>query len=137
MKDFVVKDIALAEYGRQELDSSRNGDAAGFDGPAPRNTAKASRFKGARIAGSLHMTVAEVQTAVLIETLATPPPHIPLAPTCAVAPPATSSPHRTTSAPRSPKAGTPVFAVKGETLEEYLDHADPHLFPLSRSPRPT
>jgi adenosylhomocysteinase len=56
-----------------------------------------------------------IQTAVLIETLQA------LGATCA-GPRATSSPPRTTPPPPSPKSGTPVFAVKGESLEDYWDY---------------
>jgi adenosylhomocysteinase len=70
-------------------------------------------LKGARIAGSLHMTI---QTAVLIETLARSAPM-------SAGRRATSSRPRTTPRRRSP-GGIPVFAIKGETLEEYWDYAD-------------
>jgi adenosylhomocysteinase len=64
---------------------------------------------GVRIMGSLHMTI---QTAVLIETLVDLGADVRWVP-------ATSSPPRTTPPPPSPRAGVPVFAWKGETLEEY------------------
>ena len=62
--DYIVKDIALADYGRKELDIAET-EMPGL--MALREEYGASQpLKGARIAGSLHMTI---QTAVLIETL--------------------------------------------------------------------
>ena len=64
MKDYIVKDIALAEFGRKELDIAET-EMPGL--MALREEFGESKpLKGARIAGSLHMTI---QTAVLIETL--------------------------------------------------------------------
>ena len=71
--------------------------------------AAAQPLKGARITGSLHMTI---QTAVLIETLVALGAEVRWAR-------ATSSPPRTTPPRRIAEAGIPVFAWKGETLEEY------------------
>ena len=63
-KDYIIKDIALAEYGRKELDIAET-EMPGL--MALRGEFGTSKpLKGARIAGSLHMTV---QTAVLLETL--------------------------------------------------------------------
>ena len=64
MTDYIVKDIALAEFGRKELDIAET-EMPGL--MALREEYGESKpLKGARIAGSLHMTI---QTAVLIETL--------------------------------------------------------------------
>jgi len=112
MKDFVVKDIALAEYGRKELDIAET-EMPGL--MALREEYGESRpLKGARIAGSLHMTV---QTAVLIETLRALGADVRWA-SCNIF---STQDH---AAAAIAEAGTPVFAVKGETLEEYWDYAD-------------
>ena len=74
--------------------------------------AKAQPLKGARITGSLHMTI---QTAVLIETLTALGAK-------SAGPRATSFRPRTTPPPPSPPDGIPVFAVKGETLVDYWDY---------------
>ena len=63
-KDYIVKNIALAEFGRKELDIAET-EMPGLMALREEFGAK-QPLKGARIAGSLHMTV---QTAVLIETL--------------------------------------------------------------------
>jgi len=112
MKDFVVKDIALAEYGRKELDIAET-EMPGL--MALREEYGDSQpLKGARIAGSLHMTV---QTAVLIETLTALGADVRWA-SCNIF---STQDH---AAAAIAEAGTPVFAVKGETLEEYWDYAD-------------
>ncbi len=115
-QDFKVADLSLAPWGRKEI------ELAEVEMPGlmalRAEFADAQPLAGARITGSLHMTI---QTAVLIETLTAS------APRCAGSA-ATSSPPRTTprppwrSAPRarsSEPKGVPVFAWKGETLEEY------------------
>ncbi len=91
-QDYLVADIGLAGWGRKEIaiaETEMPGLMAIRD-----EFAAAQPLKGARIAGSLHMTI---QTAVLIETLQA------LAPTCA-GPRAISSRRRTTPLPRSPRA---------------------------------
>ena len=65
MKDYIVKDIALADYGRKELDIAET-EMPGLMALRAEYGAE-KPLKGARIVGSLHMTI---QTAVLIETLA-------------------------------------------------------------------
>jgi len=112
MKDFVVKDIALAEYGRKELDIAET-EMPGLMA-LREEYGESQPLKGARIAGSLHMTV---QTAVLIETLTALGADVRWA-SCNIF---STQDH---AAAAIAEAGTPVFAVKGETLEEYWDYAD-------------
>ncbi|MFW5654471.1 MAG: adenosylhomocysteinase [Roseicyclus sp.] len=112
MTDYIVKDIALAEYGRKELDIAET-EMPGL--MALREEYGASKpLKGARIAGSLHMTI---QTAVLIETLTELGADVRWA-SCNIF---STQDH---AAAAIAKAGIPVFAVKGETLPEYWDYAD-------------
>ncbi|MEM9708383.1 MAG: adenosylhomocysteinase [Pseudomonadota bacterium] len=112
MKDFIVKDMGLAEFGRLEL------DIAEIEMPglmALREEYGASKpLAGARIAGSLHMTI---QTAVLIETLTALGADVRWA-SCNIF---STQDH---AAAAIAEGGVPVFAVKGETLEEYWDYAD-------------
>ncbi len=111
-QDYIVKDIALAEYGRKELDIAET-EMPGL--MALRAEYGAERpLEGARIAGSLHMTV---QTAVLIETLLALGAQVRWA-SCNIF---STQDH---AAAAIAAAGTPVFATKGETLEEYWDYAD-------------
>ena len=111
-KDFIVKDIALAEYGRKELDIAET-EMPGL--MALREEYGESKpLKGARIAGSLHMTI---QTAVLIETLVHLGAEVRWA-SCNIF---STQDH---AAAAIAESGTPVFAVKGETLEEYWDYCD-------------
>ncbi len=111
-KDFIVKDIDLAEFGRKELDIAET-EMPGL--MALREEFGDSQpLKGARIAGSLHMTV---QTAVLIETLTALGASVRWA-SCNIF---STQDH---AAAAIAAGGTPVFAIKGETLEEYWDYAD-------------
>ncbi|MEO3417125.1 adenosylhomocysteinase [Roseovarius sp. CAU 1744] len=111
-KDFLVKDISLAAFGRKELDIAET-EMPGL--MALREEYGASKpLKGARIAGSLHMTI---QTAVLIETLVALGADVRWA-SCNIF---STQDH---AAAAIAESGTPVFAVKGETLEEYWDYAD-------------
>ncbi len=111
-KDYIVKDIALAEYGRKELDIAET-EMPGL--MALREEYGDSKpLAGARIAGSLHMTI---QTAVLIETLTALGADVRWA-SCNIF---STQDH---AAAAIAEAGVPVFAVKGETLEEYWDYAD-------------
>ncbi len=111
-RDFIVKDPSLAEYGRKELaiaETEMPGLMAlreEFGGSQP--------LKGARIAGSLHMTI---QTGVLIETLVALGAQVRWA-SCNIF---STQDH---AAAAIAEAGVPVFAVKGETLEEYWDYCD-------------
>ncbi|HGG65817.1 MAG TPA: adenosylhomocysteinase [Rhodobacteraceae bacterium] len=110
--DYIVKDIALAEYGRKELDIAET-EMPGL--MALREEYGDSKpLKGARIAGSLHMTI---QTAVLIETLVALGAEVRWA-SCNIF---STQDH---AAAVIAAAGIPVFAIKGETLEEYWDYAD-------------
>lgn len=112
MTDYIVKDIALAEYGRKELDIAET-EMPGL--MALREEYGDSKpLKGARIAGSLHMTI---QTAVLIETLVALGADVRWA-SCNIF---STQDH---AAAAIAAAGVPVFAIKGETLEEYWDYAD-------------
>ncbi len=111
-KDYIVKDIALAEYGRKELDIAET-EMPGL--MALRQEYGDSKpLRGARIAGSLHMTI---QTAVLIETLVALGAEVRWA-SCNIF---STQDH---AAAAIAKAGVPVFAIKGETLPEYWDYAD-------------
>ncbi len=109
--DYIVADISLADWGRKEL------DLAEVEMPglmALREEYGDSKpLAGARIAGSLHMTI---QTAVLIETLQALGADIRWA-SCNIY---STQDH---AAAAIAVTGTPVFAVKGETLEEYWDYA--------------
>jgi adenosylhomocysteinase len=110
--DHIVKDIALAGFGRKEIEIAET-EMPGL--MALREEFGDSRpLKGARIAGSLHMTI---QTAVLIETLGALGAEVRWA-SCNIF---STQDH---AAAAIAAAGVPVFAVKGETLEEYWDYAD-------------
>lgn len=119
--DFVVADLTLAEAGRHQLRLAEN-EMPGL--MALREEFGPSQpLAGARIAGSLHMTV---QTAVLIETLVALGAQVRWA-SCNIfstqdeaAAAVAVGPHGTVDEP----AGVPVFAFKGETLEEYWQLAD-------------
>jgi len=111
MTDYIVRDISLAAYGEKEI--------AIAETEMPGLMALRSEFgkdkplKGARIAGSLHMTI---QTAVLIQTLEALGAEVRWA-SCNIY---STQDH---AAAAIAAAGTPVFATKGETLEEYWDYA--------------
>jgi adenosylhomocysteinase len=110
-QDYVIKDIGLAEWGNKEI-ALAEVEMPGL--MATREEFGASKpLKGARIAGSLHMTI---QTAVLIQTLEALGADVRWA-TCNIY---STQDH---AAAAVAEAGTPVFAVKGETLEEYWDYA--------------
>ena len=108
--DYLVKDISLAEWGRKEIaiaESEMPGLMAVRAEYGPKQP-----LKGARIAGSLHMTI---QTAVLIETLKALGADVRWV-SCNIY---STQDH---AAAAIAKAGTPVFAWKGESLEEYWDY---------------
>src|SRR5690349_3524200 len=108
--DYIVKDISLADFGRKELslaETEMPGLMATREEYGPQQP-----LKGARIAGSLHMTI---QTAVLIETLAALGADIRWV-SCNIY---STQDH---AAAAIAAAGIPVFAVKGETLTEYWDY---------------
>jgi len=110
--DYIVKDIGLADWGRTEIDIAET-EMPGL--MAVREEFAGSQpLKGARIAGSLHMTI---QTAVLIETLVALGADVRWA-SCNIF----STQDQAAAAIAA--TGTPVFAIKGETLEEYWDYAD-------------
>jgi len=109
--DYVVKDLGLAGFGRKEIEIAET-EMPGL--MALREEYGASKpLKGARITGSLHMTI---QTAVLIETLTELGAEIRWA-SCNIF---STQDH---AAAAIAARGIPVFAVKGETLEEYWDYA--------------
>ncbi|HEY6562404.1 MAG TPA: adenosylhomocysteinase [Polyangiaceae bacterium] len=108
-KDYVVKDIGLADWGRKEIEVAEH-EMPGL--MATREKYGKNRpLKGARVAGSLHMTI---QTAVLIETLKDLGADVRWA-SCNIF---STQDH---AAAAIAATGTPVFAFKGETLEEYWD----------------
>ena len=110
--DYIVKDIALAEFGRKELDIAET-EMPGL--MALRKEFGASKpLKGARIVGSLHMTI---QTAVLIETLVALGADVRWA-SCNIF---STQDH---AAAAIAKSGVPVFAIKGQSLEEHWDYLD-------------
>jgi len=108
--DYVVKDIALAEWGRKEIAIAETEMPGLMATRAEFGPKKA--LKGARIAGSLHMTI---QTAVLIETLKALGADVRWA-SCNIY---STQDH---AAAAIAAGGTPVFAVKGESLEDYWDY---------------
>ena len=111
-KDYIVKDINLAAFGRKELtiaETEMPGLMACRDEFGPTQP-----LKGAKIAGSLHMTI---QTAVLIETLKALGADVRWA-SCNIF---STQDH---AAAAIAEGGTPVFAIKGENLVEYWDYTD-------------
>ncbi|MQA61584.1 MAG: adenosylhomocysteinase [Actinophytocola sp.] len=114
--DFAVADLSLAEFGRNEIRLAEH-EMPGLMS-LRREYAEVFPLRGARVSGSLHMTV---QTAVLIETLVSLGAEVRWA-SCNIfstqdhaAAAVVVGPHGTAEAPR----GVPVFAWKGESLEEY------------------
>lgn len=110
--DYVVADIGLADFGRKELDLAFD-EMPGLVATIEKYK-DAQPLKGARIAGSLHMTI---QTAALIETLEALGAKVRWA-SCNIY---STQDH---AAAVIASNGTPVFAVKGETLEEYWEYTD-------------
>jgi len=108
--DYVVKDIGLAEWGRKEIDMAET-EMPGLMATREEYGPKQS-LKGARIAGSLHMTI---QTAVLIETLKALGADVRWV-SCNIY---STQDH---AAAAVAAGGTPVFAVKGESLKDYWDY---------------
>jgi len=110
-KDYIVADISLADWGRKELNIAET--------EMPGLMALREKYgdekplKGARIAGSLHMTI---QTAVLIETLTALGAEVRWA-SCNIF---STQDHAAAAIAAS---GVPVFATKGETLDEYWEYA--------------
>ncbi|ATO58067.1 adenosylhomocysteinase [Bartonella sp. 1-1C] len=111
-QDYVIKDIALAAYGRKELDIAET-EMPGL--MACRKEFSSSQpLRGARISGSLHMTI---QTGVLIETLKVIGADIRWSSSNIFS----TQDH---AAAAIAATGIPVFAIKGETLEEYWTYID-------------
>jgi len=108
-QDYHVKDISLAEWGRKEIAVAEH-EMPGLIS-VRRKFGPKKPLKGVRITGSLHMTI---QTAVLIETLVELGASVRWA-SCNIF---STQDH---AAAAIAKAGVPVFAWKGETLEEYWD----------------
>lgn len=108
--DYAVADLSLAEWGRKEIAIAEH-EMPGLMA-IRRKYAATQPLKGARIAGSLHMTI---QTAVLIETLQALGAEIRWV-SCNIF---STQDH---AAAALAVKGTPVFAKKGETLEEYWDY---------------
>ncbi len=108
--DYVVKDIGLADFGRKEISLAET-EMPGLMATREEYAAR-QPLKGARIAGSLHMTI---QTAVLIETLKALGADVRWV-SCNIY---STQDH---AAAAIAAGGTPVFAVKGETLKDYWDY---------------
>ncbi len=109
-QDYIIKDISLAQFGRDEIaiaETEMPGLMALRD-----EYGDAKPLKGARITGSLHMTI---QTAVLIETLTALGAEVRWA-TCNIF---STQDH---AAAAIADQGIPVFAIKGETLADYWDY---------------
>ncbi len=105
--DYKIKDITLADWGREEIKIAEK-EMPGLMSLREENKGK-QPLKGARVSGSLHMTI---QTAVLIETLKELGADVRWA-SCNI------YSTQDQAAAAIAKTGTPVFAWKGETLEEY------------------
>jgi len=110
--DYEIADISLAEFGRREM------ELAEYEMPGlmalREKYGKEKPLKGARITGSLHMTI---QTAMLIETLQELGAKVRWA-SCNIF---STQDH---AAAAIAKTGTPVFARKGESLKEYWEYTD-------------
>jgi adenosylhomocysteinase len=108
--DYAVKDINLADWGRKEIDIAET-EMPGLMSTREEYGSK-QPLKGARVAGSLHMTI---QTAVLIETLTALGADVRWA-SCNIY---STQDH---AAAAIAAGGTPVFAIKGESLEDYWEY---------------
>src|SRR5262245_47260393 len=108
-KDYVVKDISLADWGRKEIEIAET-EMPGLMAVRKEYGPK-QPLKGARVAGSLHMTI---QTAVLIETLEALGAAVRWA-SCNIF---STQDH---AAAAIAAKGTPVFAIKGESLDDYWE----------------
>ncbi len=111
-KDYKVHDIKLAAFGRREIDLARE-EMPGLMS-LQQEYGASKPLKGARISGSLHMTI---QTAMLIETLRALGARVRWA-SCNIF---STQDH---AAAAMAAAGVPVYAYKGETLEEYWEYTD-------------
>jgi adenosylhomocysteinase len=112
MADYIVKDLSLAAYGRKELDIAETEMPGLMALREEYGTTKP--LAGARVAGSLHMTI---QTAALIETLTALGADVRWA-SCNIF---STQDHAAAAIAAS---GVPVFAIKGETLEDYWAYTD-------------
>jgi len=112
MNDYIVKDIALADFGRKELNIAET-EMPGLMA-LRKEYGEDKPLKGARIVGSLHMTI---QTAVLIETLVELGADVRWA-SCNIF---STQDHAAAAIAQS---GVPVFAIKGQSLEEHWDYLD-------------
>ncbi|MBY4597833.1 adenosylhomocysteinase [bacterium BD-1] len=122
--DYKVADLSLADWGRKEIDIAEQ-EMPGLMS-IRKKYAAAQPLKGVRVTGSLHMTI---QTAVLIETLKDLGADVRWA-SCNIF---STQDH---AAAAIAKSGTPVFAWKGETLEEYWDCTlDAVSFPGGKGPQ--
>jgi len=110
--DYVIADIKLADWGRKEMEIAET-EMPGLMA-AREEFGPSKPLKGARISGSLHMTI---QTAVLIETLQALGADVRWA-SCNIF---STQDH---AAAAIAAAGTPVFAIKGENLTEYWEYTD-------------
>ena len=121
--DYKIADISLAEFGRKEIDIAEH-EMPGLMS-IRKKYAPSAPLKGVRVTGSLHMTI---QTAVLIETLKDIGADVRWA-SCNIF---STQDHAAAAIAAS---GTPVFAWKGETLEEYWDCTlDALTFPGNKGP---
>ncbi len=107
--DYIIKDITLAGFGRKELDIAET-EMPGLMA-LRKEYGESQPLKGSRIVGSLHMTI---QTAVLIETLVELGADVRWA-SCNIF---------SLSTGVSTTGGTPVFAIKGQSLTEHWDYLD-------------
>lgn len=112
MTDYIIRDIGLAQFGRKEFDIAET-EMPGLMA-LRKEYGESKPLAGARIAGSLHMTV---QTGILIETLTALGAEVRWA-SCNIY---STQDHAAAAIAAS---GVPVFAVKGETLEEYWSYTD-------------
>ena len=108
--DYVVKDLTLAEFGRREIEVAEH-EMPGLMALRAKHAAE-KPLRGVRITGSLHMTI---ETAVLMETLSALGASVRWA-SCNIF---STQDH---AAAAMARAGISVFAIKGETLEEYWDY---------------
>ncbi|MEL6299616.1 MAG: adenosylhomocysteinase [Pseudomonadota bacterium] len=111
-EDYAVADLSLAEFGRKELDIAET-EMPGLMA-CREEYREAQPLKGARITGSLHMTI---QTGVLIESLTALGADVRWA-SCNIF---STQDH---AAAAIAKTGVPVFAIKGESLEDYWSYTD-------------
>src|SRR5438046_3582327 len=122
--DFKVADLSLADWGRKEIDIAEH-EMPGLMS-IRKKYATSKPLKGVRVTGSLHMTT---ETAILIETLVDLGANVRWA-SCNI------FSTQDQAAAAIAKAGIPVFAWKGETLEEYWDCTlDAVTFPGNKGPQ--